>query len=99
MPQNSSLPETDADRIVAHMNAEHPEDLVRYAKAFADVKAVDTAHMTSLDAEGFTLEIAAAGATTTVRIDFEASLDTVAEARSTLVDLAMRARKRTEGEE
>jgi len=86
----------DVDRIVTHMNEEHAEDLRRYAGVYGDVGEVDAARMTSIDAEGFDLDVREGGITTPVRIDFDTPLDTVDEARSRLVELAMAAREKAE---
>lgn len=82
----------DVERIVTYMNDAHPEDLVRYAETYADVSDVEGARMTSIDADGFDLEVETGGATMPIRIEFDSPLKTVDEARSTLVDLAMAAR-------
>lgn len=82
----------DVERIVTYMNDARPEELVRYAEAYADVSDVEGARMTSIDADGFDLEVETDGATMPVRIEFDSPLNTVDEARSTLVDLAMAAR-------
>jgi len=86
----------DVDRIVGHMNDAHPEDLVRYAEAYADVTEVDGARMTGIDATGFDLEVEQENGTVPVRIDFDAPLDTVDEARAALVEMAMAARDTAE---
>ena len=74
------------------MNEEHPDDLVRYAQAYGDVATVDAARMTGLDANGFDLAVHQGDTTVPVRIDFEAPLETVEDARSALVELAVAAR-------
>ena len=86
----------DVDRIVGHMNDAHSKDLVRYAEAYADVTEVDGARMTGIDAEGFDLEVEQENTTVPVRIDFDAPLDTVDEARAALVEMAMAARDTAE---
>lgn len=93
---NPVLSVGDVERIVTHMNEEHPDDLVRYAEAYADVAEVEAARMTSIDAKGFDLVVEADGGETAVRIEFETPLQTVDDARSVLVDLAMRARQEAE---
>jgi putative heme iron utilization protein len=82
----------DVDRIVTHMNEAHPEDLIHYAKAYADVTAVEDVRMTSIDADGFELAVETGGPTTPVRIDFDTPLSTVDDARSRLVEMAQAAR-------
>ena len=86
------LPPEDVARIVGHMNEEHPEDLTRYAQVYGDVATVDAARMTGLDADGFDLAVQTNETTVPVRIDFETPLETVEDARSALVELAMAAR-------
>lgn len=90
------LSAVDVDRIVTHMNEEHPEDLRRYAQVYGDVPEEEAVRMTGIDAEGFDLEVQGDGATTPVRIDFDTPLDTADDARSRLVELAMAARKEAE---
>jgi putative heme iron utilization protein len=87
-----TLTADDAHSIITHMNEAHTEDLVRYARAYADVAAVEDARMTSIDADGFELAVEADGAATSVRIDFDTPLRTADDARSRLVKLATAAR-------
>ena len=86
----------DVDRIVEHMNDAHSEDLIRYAEAYGDVREAKGARMTGIDATGFDLEVEQEKATVPVRIDFDAPLDTVDEARAALVEMAMAARDAAE---
>ena len=86
----------DVDRIVGHMNDAHSEDLVRYAEAYGDVTEVEGVRMTGIDVEGFDLEVEQKSATVPVRIDFDAPLDTVDEARAALVEMAMAAQDAAE---
>jgi putative heme iron utilization protein len=96
MSNDRILSPADVDRIVAHMNDEHADDLIRYAQVYSDVTDAEAARMTSIDAEGLDLAVTVDGTKTAVRIDFETPLQTVDEARSALVDLAMRARDAAE---
>jgi putative heme iron utilization protein len=86
----------DVDRIVTHMNEEHTEDLIRYVQAYADLSEVEEVRMTSIDAEGFDLTVEEGDTKTPVRIDFDAPLETVEDARSALAELALRAREGAE---
>lgn len=95
MPEPVLSPE-DAERIVDHMNEEHPEALTDYADAFADVSDVQDARMTGIDADGFDLVVEAGGETRPVRIEFDTPLRSVDDARSTLVHMAMAAREDAE---
>jgi Putative heme iron utilization protein len=96
MTRERVLSAADVDRIVTHMNEDHADDLVRYAQVYADVSPVKAARMTGIDVEGLDLEVDTEGATAAVRIDFDTSLDSAAEARSALVDLALEARDEAE---
>lgn len=96
MTKNRVLSSGDVTRIVSHMNEEHADDLVRYAQAFADVTGVEAARMTDIAAEGFELEVTMDEAVETVWIEFDTPLQTVGEARSALVELAMTAREAAE---
>ena len=96
MSNDRILSPADVARIVSHMNDEHADDLIRYAQVYAEVTDAEAARMTSIDAEGIDLAVTADGTQTAVRIDFETPLQTVDEARSALVDLAMRARDAAE---
>jgi len=96
MPAEPALPPDDAERIRAHMNDAHADDLVRYADAFTSLTDVRAARMTGLDARGMDLAVETTETTQTVRLSFEAPRADAEAARSALVDLAMRAREQTE---
>jgi putative heme iron utilization protein len=70
------------NQIVQHMNQDHRDSLVRYARLFAGVEAVSVS-MTGIDSEGF--DLLADGRK--VRIDFESPIHTMEEARAELVRL------------
>ena len=94
--RNQVLSRDDVERICDHMNAEHADDLLRFAAVFADRPEATSARMTGIDSEGLDLEVLEAGTVVSVRIDFETPLRTSEDARSTLVDMAMRAREKAE---
>jgi len=83
----------DAERIVDHMNEDHPDALVDYAEAYADIPDVQGARMTGIDAEGFDLVVERTEETRPVRIEFDTPLSTVGDARSRLVNMAMAVRQ------
>jgi heme iron utilization protein len=72
-------------RIVEHMNQDHQQALFHYCEGLKGVKA-NTVAMTGIDREGF--DMLADGRK--LRIDFDAPIDTVEEARAVLVRLAKR---------
>ncbi|MFP4227407.1 MAG: DUF2470 domain-containing protein [Salinivenus sp.] len=87
------LSATDVERICDHMNAEHTDDLLRFARVYGEVPPATSARMTGIDAEGMTLEVNVGEGTQAVRIDFKEPLNTPDDARKTLVDMAVRARE------
>jgi putative heme iron utilization protein len=96
MSTDPALPPDDTERILAHMNDAHADDLVRYADAFTSLTDVRAARMTGLDARGLDLAVETSETTQAVRLSFEAPLADADAVRSALVDLAMRAREQTE---
>jgi len=72
-------------RIVEHMNQDHQQALFHYCEGLKNVKA-NTVAMTGIDREGF--DMLADGRK--LRVDFDAPIDTVEEARAVLVRLARR---------
>lgn len=91
--RNSVLSRADVERICDHMNAEHADDVLRLAKVFGDAPEATSARMTGLDAEGIHLEAVAGGTTVALRIEFDTPLRTPDDARTSLVEMAMRARE------
>lgn len=69
--------------IVQHMNQDHRDSLLRYARVFAGLEAASVS-MTGIDSEGF--DMLADGRK--IRIDFDSPIHTVEEARIELVRLA-----------
>jgi putative heme iron utilization protein len=69
-----------------HMNADHPDALVRYARGLARVPA-DEATMIAVDRLGFRLRVKSADRLHAVRIAFPREVRTVADARTVLIDM------------
>jgi heme iron utilization protein len=69
--------------IVEHMNQDHKEALLRYCNVLK-AATVNAVAMTGIDSEGFDM----LGDNRKLRIDFDASINTVEAARATLVKLA-----------
>jgi putative heme iron utilization protein len=80
----SQNPFRDTERnIVEHMNLDHRQALFHYCRVLKGAEAEDIT-MTGIDSEGFDL----LADRRKLRIDFETPIDTVKEARATLVKLA-----------
>lgn len=82
-----------SDRICKHMNEDHADALVLYAKVFGNSPAAETAQMQSIDPEGMNLSVKIDGAVVPVRIEFERTLKDAEDAHHTLVEMIKQARK------
>jgi hypothetical protein len=90
----SAAPDPLADvagGIVTHMNQDHADALVLYARVFGGVEA-DEAVMTSVDRLGFRLRITHGERRHGVRIAFPREVRTAADSRAVLVEMLQRAR-------
>jgi putative heme iron utilization protein len=85
-----------AASILEHMNADHPDALVAYARAFAGAPA-DEATMTAVDRLGFRLRVRSADRLHGVRIAFPREVRTAGEARTVLIEMVREARVRLGG--
>ena len=80
-----------AGGIITHMNSDHADALVTYARAYAGVEA-DEAVMTSVDRLGFRLRITHDGRRHGVRIAFPREVTTVGDSRTVLIEMLRAAR-------
>ncbi|BAW96912.1 hypothetical protein NIES970_18550 [[Synechococcus] sp. NIES-970] len=77
-----------SDRICRHMNKDHGEAVLLYAKHFGHCENAAAAEMLSLDATGMQLEVrTTTGATTAVTIPFPKTLKNAKEAHTVLVEM------------
>jgi len=63
-----------SDRICKHMNEDHADAVVLYAKFYGGVAEANTAEMLKIDSQGMDLIAQVNGSTTPVRIEFDHSL-------------------------
>lgn len=77
--------------IVEHMNRDHAEALIDYARHFAG-EAADEATMVAIDRLGFKLRLRQAERLSSVRIAFPAEVRTAAQSRETLIAMLREAR-------
>ncbi len=90
----SARPDPLADAvsgIVEHMNRDHAEALVVYARFFAGAEA-DEATMTGVDRLGFKLRLCQGRRRWSVRIAFPREVTSVEESRTTLIEMLRQAR-------
>ncbi len=82
-----------SDRICQHMNEDHADAVVLYAKAFGNQPATETAEMVSIDPQGMNLSAEIQGETVPVRIEFDHQLQDAEDAHHTLIAMLKTARR------
>jgi heme oxygenase (biliverdin-IX-beta and delta-forming) len=82
-----------APSILEHMNTDHAEALVTYARAFAG-EAPEEATMASIDRLGFTLRLRSGERLHSVRLNFPREVTTADESRTVLIEMLTDARSR-----
>jgi len=80
-----------SDRICKHMNDDHADAVLLYAKAFGNASDAQAAQMLRIDADGMDLKLEG-GNTTDVRIPFDHSLQDSEDAHQTLIAMVKQAR-------
>ncbi len=82
-----------SDRICRHMNEDHADAVLLYAKAFGHVTDATAAEMVSIDAHGMDLLTQVNGAAAPTRIVFDHVLQDAEDAHHTLIDMVKQARQ------
>jgi putative heme iron utilization protein len=80
-----------AEGIMEHMNRDHADALLAYARFFGG-EAADEARMVAVDRLGFKLSLRSAERRWSARIAFPREVTTAAESRTVLVEMARQAR-------
>ncbi|AFY33215.1 DUF2470 domain-containing protein [Calothrix sp. PCC 7507] len=81
-----------SSRICKHMNEDHSDAVVLYAKAFAGVVDATAAQMLAIDADGMDLTAQVNGETVPVRIPFDHTLANAEDAHQTLIAMIKQVR-------
>ncbi|MEH2329260.1 DUF2470 domain-containing protein [Nostoc sp.] len=81
-----------SSRICKHMNDDHADAVVVYAKAFGGVTDAFAAEMLSIDAQGMDLTAQVNGEAVPVRIQFDRVLVDAEDAHQTLIAMVKQAR-------
>jgi putative heme iron utilization protein len=81
-----------SSRICKHMNDDHADAIVVYAKAFGGITDVNAAQMLSIDAQGMDLTAQVDGKTVPIRIQFDHVLADAEDAHQTLIAMVKQAR-------
>lgn len=82
-------------RICQHMNEDHSDAVMLYAKAFGGVANATSAEMLSIDAGGMNLNVQADRAAIPLRIQFEPALQDADDAHHRLIAMIKQARTHT----
>ncbi|MDJ0509106.1 MAG: DUF2470 domain-containing protein [Crocosphaera sp.] len=81
-----------SDRICQHMNKDHQNAIVLYAKVFGNLPETETAQMESIDPQGMNLSVVINGETKPIRVPFAHTLKDSEDAHHTLIDMVKQAR-------
>ena len=81
-----------SQRICTHMNDDHPEAILLYAKVYGKEEGATAARMKSIDPAGMDLDVTLDGNATTLRIPFEHQLADSEDAHQTLIGMVRQAR-------
>ena len=82
------------DQVIAHMNDDHSDANLVYAKALAGLPDALSAEMTDFDRHGIALAVEMAGGVSEVRVDFLKPLTKAEDIRPALIRLLKYARER-----
>ncbi|NJK29466.1 MAG: DUF2470 domain-containing protein [Acaryochloris sp. SU_5_25] len=81
-----------SDRICKHMNDDHPDAVLLYAKAYGHMTEAEAAQMLKVDPEGMDLAVNMGSQNSTVRITFDHVLQDSEDAHQTLIAMVKTAR-------
>ncbi|MBD1913285.1 MULTISPECIES: DUF2470 domain-containing protein [unclassified Leptolyngbya] len=81
-----------SDRICKHMNDDHADAVLLYAKAYGAVSDAIAAQMLSIDSEGMNLQIQRESGPDSVRVTFDHNLQDSEDAHQTLIAMVRQAR-------
>jgi putative heme iron utilization protein len=81
-------------RICQHMNEDHADAVLLYARAYGNTPDAETAQMLSIDPQGMDLVAQINGNNIDLRIKFDRPLADAEDAHHTLIDLLKQARQK-----
>jgi len=88
------FPPAQRAHVLEHMNADHADAVLRYARYYSGHREAAAAQLTDIDAAGIQLLVTTATDAVSTRIAFETPLATPGDAHLTLVAMAKEARRR-----
>lgn len=83
-----------SDRICKHMNDDHADAILLYAKVFGNTPDATAAQMASIDPQGMNLVAHVNDSSTSVRVVFDHELKDAEDAHHTLIEMVKQARVR-----
>ncbi len=86
------LTPTISDRICKHMNEDHSDAIILYAKAYGNQPETESAQMLSIDIQGMDLSIKIQDKVDTIRIEFDHDLIDSEDAHQTLISMIGKAK-------
>lgn len=81
--------------ILSHMNADHADTLLAYARALAGEPLAEAAEMTGIDRLGFEMRVKTPSGEKRIRLGFDDPVTTTDEVRRAMIALARAAREKT----
>jgi hypothetical protein len=85
------------ERILMHMNGDHADALLAYARGLARIQDATAATMTAVDRYGFELAVTTPEGTRTTRLGFEEPIGGPDRVREAMVEMAQKARAALSG--
>ncbi len=82
-----------SDRICKHMNDDHADAVLMYAKFYGQAESATAAQMASIDSAGMNLVADVDGTQTPLRIPFDHPLESAKEAHHVLVEMLKQPRE------
>jgi putative heme iron utilization protein len=84
-----------SDRICKHMNEDHADAVLLYAKAFGKLSDATAAEMVAIDAQAMSLSVQVDGTIAPLQIPFDHVLQDAEDAHQTLIALVKQARQQS----
>lgn len=81
-----------SNRICEHMNEDHADAVLLYAKAYGNATTATAAQLVSIDANGMNLNAQIDGSETPLRIAFDHVLQDAQDAHHTLIEMVEQAK-------
>ena len=78
--------------MIKHMNGDHADSVVAYARHYGKLAAAEAATIVGLDSLGMDIEVVSNGVSSRLRVAFDHELVDALDGRKTLVAMAMEAR-------